>query len=808
MQDARQVFRALRHKPWYTLSIVVVTALGFALLTSVFAVVDGVLFKPLGYPAEGRLFAIILSSSRSKDRAAVSAEDLVNWGAATPGVAFTGFLAQPYLDMDAGLNATAVGHALVQPNFFDVIGVRPAVGGFSSADFQPTSSRIEPRIVTDQIFRSRFGGDPHAIGRTVIADPTLGFGYRLVGIMPRGFVFPSDSTSVGYLAPYVPRTTNAGPRRDLMEVVARVPAGMDPKQVQVRVLSRAATATGVSTDRNNPTFDRANVQPLGQALGASSRPLFEAILVAALLIVAVAAVNASSLMSARALDRVQELSVRRALGATAMDVGRLLFLEAAVLFGSGAAVGLAAATPLLRFGLHLLPEDLVLFRPAAVDWRVGVFAALAAAVAAGLATIWPLRRATTTGAGGLVQGRSVTERARLTGRRLVVAVQVAAALVLTVSGALVVSSLFTVYAQTPAITTSGVITIEALFHGSGLVGVPGRLSPERAVRVNAVLDRLRLLPGVESVAATAAELLDGGSSAPWFPVPAAARHTRLNTEMQAVTAAYYRVVQPHLVAGRLPTEAELAHDAPVIVVSESVARSYWPDTTALGQTLQDEGTNGKDGETFTVVGVVKDVRWWSWDQETSQIYGPYGLLARWPMPTFLIRTSANPGRVTQDALGVIRTVDPLLQPVRAAMLDDLFVDSVRPRRFQAWLFGSFAFASLFVAGIGIFGQLAMSTARRTREVGIRLACGATPSRIVRLLVTEQLGPVAIGLAGGGLLAAWTVRFVKSYLYQLTAYDPRVWTAAIMLMLLTAAIGTLVPALRASRIDPTVALRQE
>jgi predicted permease len=805
VHDTGQVLRALRHRPWYALSIVIVTALGFALLTSVFAVVDGVLFKPLGYPAEGRLFAILFSSSRDKRANAVSAEDLVNWAAAAPGVVFTGFLAQPYLDMNAALNATAVGHALVQPNFFDVIGVRPAVGGFTLEDFQPTSSRIEPRIVTDDVFRSRFGGDPHVVGRTIVADPTSGFGYRIVGIMPRAFAFPSDKTTVGYLAPYRERTR---PVRALREVVARVPAGMDPHQVRARVLSRASTATGVSSNHGDPTFDRVDVRPIGRALGASSRPLFEAILIATVLIVAVAALNASSLMSARALDRGQEFAVRRALGATVIDLGRLLLLEAIILIGVGAALGLAAATPLLRFGLHLLPEDLVLFRPAAIDWRVAVFAALAGALLAGVATIWPLRRATTTSAGGLTPGRSVTERARSTGWRLVVIVQVAAALVLTVAGALVVSSLLTVYAQTPAIATSGVITIEALFLGTGSAGATGQVSSERDVRVNAVLDRLRLVPGVESVAATAAELLDGGSSAPWFQVPATASRGRLNTDMQAVTADYYHLVQPHLIAGRLPTDDELAHDARVIVVSEGVARKYWPDTTALGQTLQDNGANGKDGQTFTVVGVVKDVRWWSWDQETAQIYGPYALLARMPIPTFLIRTSSNSGRVTQDALGAIGTVDPLLKPIRAAMLDDLFVDSVRPRRFQAWLFGSFAFASLFVAGIGIFGQLAMSTARRTREVGIRLACGATPLRIVRLLVIEQLGPVAIGLAGGGLVAAWTVRFVKSDLYQLTAYDARVWAAAIALMLITAAIGTLIPALRASRIDPTVALREE
>jgi ABC-type antimicrobial peptide transport system permease subunit len=213
--------------------------------------------------------------------------------------------------------------------------------------------------------------------------------------------------------------------------------------------------------------------------------------------------------------------------------------------------------------------------------------------------------------------------------------------------------------------------------------------------------------------------------------------------------------------------------------------------------------------TFTVVGVVKDVRWAAWDEvETPTIYGPYALLARQTSSAVLIRTTSSRTRVTADVLRVMDEADPLLRIGRAAQLDDLFVDSVRPRRFQAWLFGSFAFASLFVVGLGIFGQLAMSTARRTREVGIRMACGATRSSIARLILSEQLVPVVVGLIAGGLVAAWASQFVKTFLYQVTSSDPRVWIAATTLILLTAAAGTIVPALRASRTDPIQSLRGE
>ena len=261
-------------------------------------------------------------------------------------------------------------------------------------------------------------------------------------------------------------------------------------------------------------------------------------------------------------------------------------------------------------------------------------------------------------------------------------------------------------------------------------------------------------------------------------------------------------------AGRLPTAAEQANDEPVIVVGERVASHYWPNESAIGQTLTDAAMGGL-GLTFTVVGVVRDVRWFAWDANpVPTIYSPFALRAGFPRPTFLIRTSADTARVTADVLRVMAQADPLLRTQQPVLLDDLFADSVRPRRLQAWLFGAFAAASLLVVGIGILGQLAMSTARRTREVGIRMTFGATPSRILRLIVGEQLVPVVAGIIAGGIGAAWAVTIPRQL--PVPAHVIR-----------RARLGdgyrahpadgrrrALDPALRASRIDPTQALRAE
>jgi ABC-type antimicrobial peptide transport system permease subunit len=204
---------------------------------------------------------------------------------------------------------------------------------------------------------------------------------------------------------------------------------------------------------------------------------------------------------------------------------------------------------------------------------------------------------------------------------------------------------------------------------------------------------------------------------------------------------------------------------------------------------------------------VRDVRWFSWDLEVPSIYAPYELVSRYSYATFLLQTDGRTGQVITDALKALREVDPLLRVRRAVTLDDLFVDSVRTRRFKSWLFGSFAVAALVVVGVGILGLIAMSTARRTKEIGIRYVLGSTRRAVVALILREQLAAEP-GLVVGGLVSAWAVTFVASYLYGVTASDPRVWATAATLMVVTAAMGALVPAVRASRTEPVDALRVE
>jgi predicted permease len=829
LADLRYAVRSLRRAPWYSAAVIVVIALSMALSVTVFAVVDGVLFKPLPYPDSDRLVAIepgfnnlpaapllVGSSVKLRRSLSVSVQDIAGWQAAAPDVPITGIRASSWPAMGEGVNEVRFGVGFVQRNFFETVGVQPMVGGLATSDFDHEDV-VLPVVITYELWQSRFHGVSDVLGQTHVDDPTTGRGFRIVGVMPRGFVFPSAAERVSFIAPYVPTpdVLRDPSRRTIFESIARLPQGMSLAALRARVeVGMRATAaafpskprpTGYSDRawRMQGPFDHAEVLPLARTLGRTERPLFGAIFLAALILLALGGLNVSGLMAARGLDRARELGLRRALGGTGFRIARLVFLEALVPIAAAAAVGLSLAVPLLQVGLRLLPDDLVLLKPQAepaIDARVVLFVLLNVIALAVLTSIWPIRRALRTGATPLSDGSRGSGRTRSVGRTVVIVAQVAGALVLTIGGALLVTSTMVVYSNTPAIRTDGTVVLREEMQG------PSGMN-DRTIRARALLETLRRVPGVEGVALTEGQVLVGGGGVPWWRPPPAVATSRLQVVAQAVTSDFYRVLQPELVIGRFPTDLEMESDAPVIVVSESVAAAYWPNASPLGETL----TYWRDQthtEPFAVVGVVKDVRWNQWDTEVAAIYGPFARVSRSANLTVFIRTRKSVGEITASATQAISTMDPLIRTTHSGTLSELFADSVRPRRFQSWLFGSFAVAALAIVGVGILGLIAMATARRTKEMGIRLALGATGDKLVGLLLREHLRAVVLGIITGSLVSAWAVRFVKAYLYQVTPYDPRVWTAAVAAIVATAVLGTLIPALRASRVDPVQALRVE
>jgi predicted permease len=502
--------------------------------------------------------------------------------------------------------------------------------------------------------------------------------------------------------------------------------------------------------------------------------------------VLIACVNVSGLMASRSLDRGREIALRRSLGARGRDVARLVLAESALLVGAGCVVGLLLAQPALALVLRLMPPDIGLLKTPAIDARVIAFAAIAAALAAVVVSIWPLRQFLRRRAQPrLVVGGHSTTRTRSAGRVVVVSVQVALGLMLTLGGTLLVGSLVRVWQNDMGHRTDDIVTLE---------GTPdGATPPERAIALDAVLERIRALPGVESAGATAAGLWRSSGPGGLFA-----------GDTYAITPGFLETLAPRLIEGRWPSADEFSSGAPVAVVTPFVVQKQLAGGPAIGRALS------SPAGTFSVIGVAAPALYGGpeWMKNFPQYYLPYRASALRTQVTIVIRSPSHAADVLTWALGEFKQRTTPMRVTAAATADDLLRDTVRLRRFQAWLFGSFAAAALVIVAAGLLGLIAMGVARRTREVGIRVALGSTRTGIVRLLMREQLLAVVLGLAAGAVASIWTVRLVKEHVYENAVYDARLWAVAIVTMAIVATIGVLVPARRASTVDPVRSLRVE
>ncbi len=808
----RQAFRSVRHTPWYSATITGVMALSLALAATVFAVVDGVLFKPLPYPDAGELWVVNASThgvvSRVPSR--ISLADVTAWREALPGARFTPFrinLASRLEDV----NDLPFGAAEVQQSFFDTIGVRPLLGGFQPEHFTDGSNEA-PIIVSYHLWQTRFAGAPDIVGTHV----TKGMAALLiVGVMPRDFVFPSR-TNVQVLRPFAPSDNDlTNPRGRYFEVIARLPATLSQAAAAERIeLGMASVARtfpplpppppGARYANVAAPFNHVSLVPLAEQLTAQSRPLFVAVAIAAGALVLLGCVNVSGLMAARGFDRVREIELRRALGAQTSDITGLIVTEAAVLVGAGAVMGLALASPLLNVALRLLPPDLALLKTPAVDWRVVAFSLLAMMVAVAGISFLPIRRGLRSGQAVVAMegGRNATP-ARTAGRVFVIASQIAIGLVLTLGGTLFVGSLARLWQNDLGMQPEGVTAIELRIPPQAFDAQPDVVE----VQTSRLLASVRAIPGVLHAGATDGSLFKNVAfSDIGFKTPAGAQGSPM-VSLHGVSPGFFETMQLRLVGGRLPSGEELAVGRDVAVLSESVAKASFPDGNAVGQQIR---FGSRPPRLFQVIGVVADARFNAWDDsKLFPIYGPMKALDRGVSPSLLIRTpTSEQGRVLAEAMRLVDAGGPSIRAVRAMTLDQMLAESVRPRRFQSWLFGSFAIAALAIVGVGILGLMAMTMARRVREIGVRIALGATHRSVVMLVVREQAAAIGAGLFVGTLLSLWLGRFLSSYLYESTPYDPLAWGATVVLVAGMALAGAVIPAFRAGRVDPVRALRSD
>ena len=807
-RELRQAARSLRRTPWYAGTIVAVVALSMALATTVFAVADGVLFKPLPYPHPDELYLVRGTFDRppagsSRLPTTFSPRELRTLRGATDRDVQVTSVSYFSLLLPDGMGVLAVA---VDPDFFDVFGVHLLAGGFGADDYGAEAS-VRPTIISYRLWQRLFGGDQGALGQVLPPwHPGIGGpSHQIVGILPRdAFIPPMPERSVAResrIDLIVPNLPVGADSRQLV-VYARGP-DRQPESVQqvLRPLVqqfRDAEPPASPSPWRTP-YDDVEVLSLTRLVSTYERPVLALSFGTVLSLVCLVLLNGGALAVARSHQRLRDLALRRALGARTRDLLRHALVEQSLLVVLGALIGVVAAPWILAFVLELLPRGVTLIKDVRIDWRAAAFAGFVSSSTAVFISLLSIRVPSSRSNLSEAVGDSAHgSSGRIGVGRWLVASQSAIAFILILGGGLFSTSLARVLMQDPGMRVDNVATMPVVFGDLGLG--QGREVRSRALEL---MRQLRSLPELTSVSLFDAPAFRNFGPGSLFRQPADAVVRDMETASISVSSGFFDAASIELVAGRLPSDAELDTGAPVLAVSESLARAYWPNGTALGQVLRAWNVE------CTVVGVVRDIRLIALDQPpVSVIFSPVSLPISYPSgPKLYLTFDGDAARVLRTVRSQVSRLAPQALHSDMQLLEDSVSDSIRDRRLSAFAASTFGVVALVLVGVGLLGLVAMTASRRTREVGIRVALGARRSDVVRQLVSEQVGAVMLGLLAGCLLAVWAVRFIQAHLFETTAYDPAIWTTSILVLVGTAICGALIPALRASRVDPVRALRE-
>ncbi len=786
--DLRHAIRSLRHAPAFSLAVIAVIGITGALSTSAFAIVDGVLFKRLPIPNPESLYA-----TAGPGGGALSLADLELWRQAAPDAAIALYGRDFVIGAIGSPRPRPLVALTVEKSFFDVLGEHPAAGGFQSADFEGSGSHLRV-IISDHLWRGVLGARTNVIGQAFeIAGAADHMGrslgsFEVAGVLPREFVFPVNRATPDLILPLSPPSSQMSSRNDARnDAVGRVLIRTDHAGPSMEAALIAAYGNKPITSAQSDTGSaKLSLTPIARYLTIWQRDNLASAFAACSVLMLLAVLNVAALGVLRGQQQLHELAVRRALGATQLDLFRLALIDAAPLVFAGMALALIAMPWVIAAAMARVSDGVALLKAPSVDWRVMVFwSALAVVTTLSVAILRTMTVRPAAVAASSKGAHSSTSRRTRFGA-VAVAAQVALGLVITVGGALVAGSLWRLWQEPIGYAMTGTSLVE-LSHQAAT-------SAERRALTMSVMDRIRSTRGVEGVASVeGAPFLTGAwRSSPFERLPPATT-PNVRFAVWPVDSSYFTLLGIRLVSGRVFTADELSLGAPVVVLSKSVASRLFPDVDAVGNSLK------RFDKTLSVVGVVDDVQSLGLGyQAQGQVYQPGSLsnqrvvlLVKGTAPLDEIVTAA-----TTERVGI----------TRATTLIDALGRGNQDRIFRTWLFSAFVLSALIIVAVGTSGIVAMSVGRRTRELGIRSALGATREKLVGMFVREQLIAVVIGLIAGAGLAMWATRFIKAYLFKTPPADPVLWSVAIFVLLAVASVAALVPSLHASRIDPVKALR--
>jgi len=829
LQDVRYGLRMLVKKPTFTIVAVLTLALGVGANTAIFSIVNAVLLRSLPFRDPDRLVRIYFNN---------------------PGVGLRGvrFSVPEFDDLRTQTNVFEDVSVIVygptnltgakqpehlemmeaSPNYFSMLGATAELGRlFGHQDFALGFAPVV--VISDALWRRSYGADPGVLGRSLRLDNDL---YTIVGVLSPGFRNPGPTIpavevwiTCGYSAdPFPPPARSL---RILPGAIGRLKPGLTVAQAQARLDAMAANLRRDFANDYPPQAKwTVEVVPLQQSLVGKVRPMLVVLMAAVVLIVLVVSLNIGSLLLARASGRQQEMAVRAAMGASGGRMIRQMLTESLLLAFIGGIAGLTTAVITLKAVLRFVPANLPRLGEVNIDWRVLGFALLISLATGLLFGLAPAIHSSKAGLAGTMRegsrGSGYSAKAGRMRDALMVS-QLAFAVVLMIGAGLLLETLRDLLRQNPGFNPSQVVTANIYLPNPNDPQLDPYHTLAQQIPFNReLLRRANAIPGVELAAITsnlpAADTINSDSAAYGSTnhnsLAIEDRPTEssgdLSAEVIRISPDYFRVIQTPLVEGRFFTEDDENGKLPVAIIDEATARRYWwPDHDPVGRRLRIRLRFGQNPTNpwSTVVGVVKNIKHDGLDVDgVPHIYVPLNQFVGRSL-SLALRTSSPASTLEPQIRGAIQSVDPGLPVFGVTSLDQVLDASLASRRFSANLVAGFAGGALLLASIGIYGLLAYMVGQRSREIGLRLALGAQRADVLRLVLGKGVVLAGLGIVAGVIFSASTASMMASLLYGVRPHDPAVFLMVPLLLLVVAIAASYIPAWRATKVDPIVALRE-
>ena len=815
--DLKAAFRALRSSRDVTLAALVVLTLGIGATTAIFSVVDAIVLRGLPFDEHDRLVAVgerrggIRTGGNTRDPDAlgfVAPQNYADWAAHQRVFESIAAVASGWLTLrEPGVEPESLVPQRVTAQFFDVLRARPATGRVFTAEHE-IAGRDRVAVLSDTLWRRRFGGDPGIVGRRIPLDDVEGggAGYEVLGVMPPGFAYPvgvSRPTDIWipYVVPADQRIRNPGSRSVYLQVIARLRPGVSVAAAQAQMDQIAAALEAANPQWNKDS--RIGVRPLiDHIVGSSTRSWMLMLLGSVGIVLLIACANVANLLLARAVAREREIGIRAALGASRWRLIRQLMLESLLLSIVGTACAIVAGWWAVEVLRGAMPESLPRVTTIALDMRVLAAAAALSLVTGGLFGAVPAFQSSRPDVSTALKdgGRGTAGVTRQRLRGAIVIVEVALAVVLLVGAAVFIGSFVSVMRIDLGFSPDSVLTAQISPSFQFRTVAP---PTNRAPAFGEIVERVRRIPGVVSASMGTVPLSGSNFVSTSLTIPGKLDLTAGESiGATKVTPDYHSALKIPLRRGRLFEPTDRAGAPPVAIINDSAARKYFPGEDPVGRTI------GFEGSPRTIVGVVGDVHQSSVEMAPrTEAYIPMAqsLVVG---SELVIRTRGNPYDVLPQVKAAVFAVLPDVPLRNIRTMDELIATRVAQRKVSMLLLGLFGFLGLVISAVGVYGVLAYVVSQRAREIGVRMALGATRANVIWMVLLNACVLVLSGLVLGGVGAWYLSAAARSFLFGIEATDPRAFAAAFLLLALAALVASAIPARRAASVDPIAALRAE